>query len=424
MKKVLIITYYWPPSGGAGVQRWVKLCKYLPKYGIQPVVLTVDPKKASYPTIDSSLENEVDPDLEVFRTNSFEPLKIYGGIVGEKKIPTAGFSNVDPQKWYTKVAARIRSTMFIPDPRLGWNKFALKKAKELILKKQIDKVITTGPPHSTHLIGLQLKKEFNIDWTADMRDPWTDIYYYKDLHHTKRSAAKDEYLEKKVLLGADRVLSVSTELSALFKSKCSGSDQSKFYVLHNGFDPDDFEDQLDDQQDTKFWITYTGTISEHYQPQIFLECLAQIVRNHPQVNLRLIGVVASGIIRTIKRLGIADHVEMIPTVPHNESIAYLQNSNVALLIIPEVAQDKLIVTGKLFEYLGAKKPIFCIGPKDGTAAQIIRECSAGRTFERYEPELMISFLEDLIGERTISIHHEKVAKYSRISQAKAIADIL
>ncbi len=422
MQKVLVITYYWPPSGGAGVQRWVKLCRYLPNFGIQPIVLTVDPDHASYPVLDQSLECEISPDLEVYRTKSFEPLQIYERLVGKKNVPTAGFSNVDKKKLSTRIAARIRSTLFIPDPRKGWNKYAFEKAKELINTQQIDKIVTTGPPHSTHLIGLKLKNELGIEWTADMRDPWTDIYYYKDLHHTKRSGQKDKRLELEVLSYADRVICANSELKTLLLQRSTTLDQDKFHVLTNGYDPEDLDQKGHSSNDDHFWITYTGTISEHYSPEIFFRAIS--CKENRDVHIRFVGTVSNDILGKARSLGIAERIEVVPTVPHKESIRFLLGSDALLLVIPEVDHDESIVPGKLFEYLGAAKPIICIGPKNGASAMIIEECRAGRTFDRNSFEQLSTYLIEIKKEGFISPDKDKILSYSRRSQARILRNIL
>lgn len=417
--KVLVITYYWPPSGGAGVQRWLKLCKYLPACGVEPIVLTVDPEKASYPSLDESLAHEV-TNIEVHRTDSFEPLRIYGKIVGKKNVPTAGFSNVDKGKWTTKLAARIRSTQFIPDPRKGWNKFALPKAKALIEAHGIKKVITTGPPHSSHLIGLALQQENDIEWTVDMRDPWTDIYYYKDLHHTATSAAKDKALELEVLTRADRVLCANTHLKDLLSTKSEQLDPSKFRVLTNGYDPDDIPKHVNPDSD-RTWITYTGTMSTHYDPTVLFHAMNEAAHSDA-LGLRLVGTVSEDLLQNAKDLDV--HLETIATVPHRESVHWLLRSSALLLVIPKVAHDASIVPGKLFEYIGARRPIICIGPTDGASAQLVQESGSGRTFSRSMVQELAGHL-DKLAEKQLEVKEIlRTEQYARPEQAKQLAQML
>jgi glycosyltransferase involved in cell wall biosynthesis len=220
MQKILIITYYWPPSGGAGVQRWVKLVKYLSVHNIEIHVLTVDEQYASYTMTDYSMLSDIPNNIHIHKTKSFEPINIYGKIFGKNKIPSSGFSNVDNTSLKQRTVNFLRSNLFIPDPRKFWNYFAIKKAKELIKKNRIEVVITSSPPHSTQLIGIKLKKMLQIKWIADLRDPWTDIYYYPLLNHSRLSKKFDQYFEKKTLEYSDAIITVSESLKNLFAKNC------------------------------------------------------------------------------------------------------------------------------------------------------------------------------------------------------------
>jgi glycosyltransferase involved in cell wall biosynthesis len=237
MPKVLIVTYYWPPGSGAGVQRWLKFSKYLPSLGWEPVILTVDPGYASYPAIDNTLEKDIPESIKVYKTKATDYFRIYKK--DKSGIPSAGFANSDESGFKAKILRFIRGNFFIPDPRKGWNKFAFRKACEIIEQEKISFVITTSPPHSTQLIGLKLKKKYPaINWIADLRDPWTDIYYYSMFYHTFLARSIDRLLEKKVLLGADRIITVGKSLKELFSGKAEGLGR-KIRVITNGFDDDD-----------------------------------------------------------------------------------------------------------------------------------------------------------------------------------------
>ncbi|HRQ31008.1 MAG TPA: glycosyltransferase, partial [Saprospiraceae bacterium] len=266
MQKILIITYYWPPSGGAGVQRWVKLVKYLSVQNIEIHVLTVDQQYASYSMTDHSIISDIPDNIHIHKTKSFEPINIYGKIVGKNKIPIAGFSNVDNFSLKQKTVNFLRSNLFIPDPRKFWNYFAIKKAKELILKNGIEVVITSSPPHSTQLIGRKLKKLLKVKWIADLRDPWTDIYYYPLLYHSKLSKKIDRYYEKKTLESSDAIITVSESLKELFLQKLQDLPKDKFTIIPNGFDEADFEPAKIIKDFDKFVINYTGSMSLEYHP--------------------------------------------------------------------------------------------------------------------------------------------------------------
>ncbi|MBK7966349.1 MAG: glycosyltransferase [Bacteroidetes bacterium] len=237
MKKVLVITYYWPPSGGAGVQRSLKFVKYLSHMGFSPMVLTVKEDKASYPLHDSSLLTEVPQTVKVVRTNSFEPLNILSSIIGKKNVPYGGFANANKESKKQKFLRWVRGNFFIPDARVGWVSYAFKEAKRIIEDEKIECVYISSPPHSSQLIGLKLKETFpQLRWVADLRDPWTDIYYYKDLLHGKRAKLKDEQFEKHVLEKADAIVVVSEPIKNSFLEKSVLVLPSKIHVLPNGFD--------------------------------------------------------------------------------------------------------------------------------------------------------------------------------------------
>jgi len=429
MKKVLIITYYWPPSGGAGVQRWVKLSKYLSKLDIEVHVLTVDEKSASYIQLDKSLELEINKDIKVYKTNSFEPIKIYGRLVGKENIPTAGFSNVDNSSFKQNIINAIRSNFFIPDPRRGWNKYAYKKAVEIINENNIKTIITSSPPHSTQLIGLKLKRNLKINWVADLRDPWTDIYYYSLLNHSFISKRIDRIYEKKVLINADKILTVSDGLREIFINKSNKIDSSKVFLLPNGFDPDDFNKKGVERDSNKFVICYTGTMSEQYKPKVFLEAISELVKvtNDSSIQLQIIGNVSKSIIDDIKRLGLEDNFHYIKTVPHSEIVKYQVNASLMLLIIPEVKNSKGILTGKLFEYLASGNRIISIGSPEGDAAKIITECEAGKTFDRNQIKEILEYLlesyDNFYKNINIKTNSLSVSKYNRLEQAKVLIDM-
>lgn len=427
MKKVLILTYYWPPSGGAGVQRVLKFVKYLPGFGIRPYVVTVKEDEASYPVIDQSLSADIPPEAVVFRTSTSEPFNLYSKVLGRKSIPT-GFSNESKPGAVQKFSRFIRGNFFIPDARKGWMQFAVKKASEVLKTEKIDTIISTGPPHSVHLAAMRLKNEFGVKWIADMRDPWTDIYYYNEFKHLPFAKKADKNFEREVLETADKIITVSNSLKELFAGKSSKIDSKKIFVIPNGFDESDFIN-CEGRRDSGFVITYTGTLSESYNPFIFFDCLKMIVNEHREVNfkLRFVGNIASAVIEKIRSLSLSENLELIPTVSHEESVSYLFRSTILLLIIPEVSNDKGILTGKLFEYLAARKPVICIGPEDGDAAKIIKECNSGNTFSRSNQEGLSAYLQSLISKwksGNTDVENENYKKYSRYNQAKELAQII
>lgn len=422
MKKVLIITYYWPPSGGAGVQRWLKFSKYLPDFGWQPVVLTVDPRFASYPQRDESLLAEVDQECIVYKTRSFELYKFYQFLLGKKEVPFGGFANESKESWAQKVSKFLRGNFLLPDPRRGWNKFAVKKAGELIAKYNIDTVITTSPPHSTQLIGLKLKSRFPVRWIADLRDPWTDIYYYNQFRHTALARQIDLQYERNVVEKADVLITVSEDVKHLFVAKSDEQVLSKIYVVPNGYDEADFMiNQV--PAETKKIITYTGTISDAYDVNGFLDALSSLDAGlKKDVLIRFVGKVSTPIAKRFWERGF--EVETVGYVNHEKSIEYLFRSSILLLVVPKVASNKGILTGKFFEYLASRKPVLAIGPTDGDLAQIVKETNCGKIFDYNNVPGIRVFLQEKLQNPESESNPEQVRWYSRRMLTQQIAGIL
>lgn len=413
MDKILIITYYWPPSGGAGVQRWLKFTKYLPELGVEPIVLTVDPVLAGYAQRDESLELEVPPGIKVFRTKTFEFYNIYKFIFRKKEIPYGGFANAGKASLMQKLSKAVRGNLFLPDPRRGWNRYAFKKAAGLIRKYNIRTVITTSPPHSSQLIGLKLKKKFPIRWIADLRDPWTDIYYYRELYHSPWAARLDRRMELKVLENADHLITVSEDLKRIFAGKLAAGASSKISVLPNGYDESDFSQRVEPAGD-RFIITYTGTISEAYDISGFLEALSGLDRYKRQgMLLRFVGKVPENVVEQIRQKLPDLETELTGYVDHHRSIRYLLQSSVQLLVIPRVENNKGIVTGKFFEYLASGRPVLAIGPRGGDLENLIGETGCGRLFGYDEADKMLTYLDSLTDLKADTGKNPKIRNYSR-----------
>ncbi len=425
-KRVLIITYYWPPSGGAGVQRWLKFTKYLPDWSWEPVVLTVKEENASYGQRDESLANELSPTLKVIRTQSFEPYSLYLRISGKKEIPYGGFSNESNPSVFQKVSRWIRGNFFIPDPRRGWNRYALKAAQKLMLEEKFDAIITTGPPHSTHLIGYCLKRQTGIKWIADFRDPWTDIYYYKDLSHSALAKWYDRKLEKKVLLGSDKIVTVGNVLKEMFLSKSQKLSSDKVEVITNGYDTADFEG-FDKSVPKHFTITYTGTVSPYYRLEGLVIALKELpVEIRKNVYIRFVGNISQNMIALFEQAELSSQLEYVGYVSHSQSVEYLFKSALLLLLIPDVKENKGILTGKFFEYLATGRPILAIGPTDGDVATILKETGAGEIVDYNNVQILSAtirkFYEDYKAEK-VNISGKEIEKYSKkISYRKAGQD--
>jgi len=411
MKKVLVITYYWPPSGGAGVQRWVKFIKYFKNQNIDPYIISVDPDFASYPVIDNSLINDIPENTNVYLTKTNEPYSFYKKI-NNNQTPYAGFVNEGSPNFFQKIARFIRGNFFIPDSRKGWNDFAYKKAVEVLERENIDTVITTSPPHSTQLIGLKLKETLNIKWIADLRDPWTDIYYYKSMLHTKWAKRKDLNYEKKVIEKSDKIVVVSDSIKQLLINKSNLIQESKIHVIPNGFDEDDFLFPSTNE-DRKFLLSYVGTITKDYPLDSIKKSIANL-----NISIEFTGKADEPTKHLLNGIaGFNNHVK------HKESINLLLASDMLLLVIPKISNNKGILTGKLFEYLGARKPILCIGPTDGDAAKIIQECKAGKTFDYSDENGIYEFIETCMLNEFI-FENKNYLNYSRRNLTKNLSKIL
>ncbi len=394
--RLLVITYYWPPSGGAGVQRSLKFVKHLPQVGVEPTVITVDPHQGAYPVLDESLAADVPAGVRVIRTSTFEPFDSYKKLTG-KQVPYGGFVGESKTSLVGRLFKFVRGNLFIPDARRGWNRYALRAVAQLLeAGEQFDAVLTSSPPHSTQLIGLELKRRYGLRWLADMRDPWTDIYYYKELNHTPVARWLDARYERHVLEQADAILVTSPNTKRLFQHKSAQIGAEAIHVLPNGYDEDDF--RLPSQPPhNALLITHTGTISETYHIEQLLRACAECLRRHPAVPLRLrfVGKVSEGVQRQVQAAGLAQHTEFVPFVPHDESVGYLLRATVLLMAIPDVANNLGILPGKVFEYLAANKPILCVGPTGSDADTLLQACGAGHALPYDNYDMMLTRLEAL-----------------------------
>ena len=369
-KKVLIITYYWPPAGGSGVQRWLKFSKYLRGFDIEPVIYTID--NPSYPILDKSSESEIPKDLEILKQAIFEPNSMLSFFGRNNKKESAGFLNPNPT-FLGKIVQYIRANYFIPDARKFWIQPSVNFLSNYLENNHIDAIITTGPPHSMHLIGLELKKKLGIKWISDFRDPWTEIDYFQQLPLTKKATKKHQDLEQEVLINSDMVVVVGETMKEKFLKHTK-----RIKVLTNGFDT--IEDLSTQKLDEKFSITHVGLMNSDRNPTILWKVLNEISNTNPNfkndLRIKLIGKIDDAVIQDLK---VFDHntIETIPYLDHKDVSKYQASSQVLLLSINEVPSAKGIITGKIFEYLQAKRPILAIGPEDGDAAMILKNTNAG-----------------------------------------------
>lgn len=422
MKKVLIITYYFPPAGGAGVQRWLKFVKYLPQYGCEPLVLTVDGNYASYPQKDASLAADIPSGLKVVRTRTREILSTYKKLSPQKQIPYGGFANEQDPGLFQKIARFIRGNFFLPDPRKAWNRFALPAAVSLIENENIGTVITTGPPHSTHLVGLKLKKLYpSLKWIADLRDPWTDIYYNEVLYQSRLAKRMNLAMERKVLNSADVLVTVSEGVKRNFCSHASV--EHKFHVIPNGYDAPDFADVPVDagRENPRMVISYIGTLSPLYDSSTFTKALKLLpAETASKILIRIIGSVNADAAASFS--GTSAQVEYLPYQPHGQAIRYMVSSDLLLLLLPVKNSDG-VLTGKFFEYLASRRPILLIQPEESEAGKMILRLEAGAVFDSGNADGLAKYLAACT-ENKPSVAVDDLDRFSREYLAGEMAKLI
>ncbi|MDP5093315.1 MAG: glycosyltransferase family 4 protein [Polaribacter sp.] len=365
--KVLIITYYWPPAGGSGVQRWLKFVKYLQDFGIEPIVYTVD--NANYPKEDDSLISEIPKNITVLKNPIFEPTDVFfWKQKGVKKEDVANSTN-------NGLLSFMRGNFFIPDPKIFWVKSSVKFLQNYLNDHPIDVIISTGPPHSMHLIAQKISKKNNIKWIADFRDPWTDLYYNNEFKQLSFAKEKNKKLEKSVLEHADCILTVSNSLKKDFLKTAKN-----VVVITNGFD----SEVLHDEHlvlDSKFTISYIGLLPKQSNPIVFFKVLKNLCDANQEfkndVQLLFVGDISSEVRNEIEKNNLIEITEIKGYVSHSEAIEYQKKAQVLLLLIPNVPKSAGILTGKLFEYLTAKRPILALGPEDGDLSEILKHTNSG-----------------------------------------------
>ncbi|HKL35130.1 MAG TPA: glycosyltransferase family 4 protein [Salegentibacter sp.] len=392
MEKVLIITYYWPPAGGPGVQRWLKFVKYLRDFEIEPVVFI--PENPSYPMLDNSLESEIPKEITILKQPIFEPYQLAGLFSKDqtKTISKGIIAAEKNQSLLQKSLLFIRGNLFIPDARKFWIKPSVKFLKTYLEEEGIRKIITTGPPHSLHLIGLKLKQELDLKWIADFRDPWTQIGYHKKLKLTESSKKKHLSLERKVLNLADQIITTSFTTKAEFAEKTN----KPISVITNGFDVERNEAQTN-ELDTKFSISHIGSLLSERNPESLWKALAELTKENisfaEDLELKLVGTVSEEVVTSIKKsVGLGDKLQLLGYVSHKQAIALQQKSRLLLLIEINSKETRGIIPGKLFEYLMAKRPILAIGPQKWDVELILNETGAGEYFQYSEKDKLKSLI--------------------------------
>lgn len=420
MRKLGIITYYWPPAGGPGVQRWLKLSKYLARQDVELYIVTVDADKATYPLLDLGLLDDVHENIHVTRTTTSEKFSAYKKVTGTKQVPFSGFSGEEVNvSFVQKIARFIRGNFFVPDARKGWNVHAYTAAAKLIQEYDIQHWVTTSPPHSSQMIGRRLQKNLGIHWTADFRDPWTDIYYYRKFYPLAITRWFERKLEHSVFSACDTLISVSPSWSKLYISK-GATPSEKVHTITNGFDIEDFSSILPERPEL-FTITYAGTLAAQYPVADFVKALNAL--GFP-VKLRIIGSWDDSSRMKLESVSTQVDLEFISYVPKKDLNGYLVNSHLMLFLLPEVDSASGHVPGKLFDYLGGGNPILGLGPVEGDAAKIIGSAQAGHVFSYGDTDGIVNFISKMHDTGAPKIASNKTAPYERNQQAKQVLNAI
>jgi len=420
MKKALIITYYWPPAGGSGVQRWLKFVKYFREFGVEPIIYTVD--NPNYPIIDDSLSKDIPENIEILSQPIWEPNNVLS-FFGKNKNVSAGFLNSKPTL-FGKVLQYVRANYFVPDARRFWIKPSVRFLKKYLSKNKIDVIITTGPPHSMHLTGLKLKQQLGIKWITDFRDPWTEIDYFHQLPLSKRATKKHHMLEEQVLNTADAVLVVGNTMKSKFDQF-----NNNVVTVTNGFDGDLIDSKV--ELESKFTWTHIGLMNADRNPILLWKVLSEICKENvdfkSDYQLKLIGKVDATIRNEISKFGLAENVKIIDYVPHDKVIEFQKKSQVLLLVVNNVPSAKGIITGKIFEYLMAKRPVVAIAPSDGDLAEILKETKAGVVVDFENNSLLKKTIVDLYSQfknESLKIDSINVKKFHRKQLTKKVSEII
>ncbi|RKT01505.1 glycosyltransferase family protein [Chryseobacterium defluvii] len=426
-KKILIITYYWPPAGGPGVQRWLKFAKYLPDFGWKPIIYT--PENPSYPLLDESLIKDVPENIEMVKTKIWEPYQLAEKLnKSNKKFKAGQFDVGTHQSWKSKLSIWVRGNFFIPDARVFWVKPSVKFLAHYLKENKIDVVVTSGPPHSLHLIGLQLKKKITgLKWIADFRDPWTEISYYQHLKLTKSSDRKHRQLESEVFKNANITLATSYTDAENFRKAGANA-----ICITNGFDESD-SGKTDPQKSktAKFTLSYIGVLEQLRNPEKLWKALDELVKTHPDFAenfiLKFAGRVDDKILDYIENSALRNHILNLGYLSHDKAIEEMQSSDVLLITNFPNESSKGIIPGKIFEYLATGKQILSFGPDQADVSKILEQTQAGKHFSYSDSESIKSFILKKFelwknGNSIESI--QNIEQFSRKNLTQQLAEVL
>lgn len=425
MKKVLIITYYWPPVGGSGVQRWAKFAKYLPEMGWKPIIYT--PENPEMTSIDKQLAEELPKEIEVIKTKITEPYNIYRRLFGTQSSTDLKVLTSKDKKpsWKNKLSLFIRSNFFIPDPRVWWVNKSVKFLKKYLEENHVDAIITTGPPQSMHLIGLKLSKTTCYPWFADFRDPWTKMYWYKKMPLCNFAKKKNNALEKEILDNATGIIAVNPFVQKDFQAMT----KTPVHLITNGYDEEDFNQIV--EPDGNFNIVHTGLFPMDGNPEILWEILKQKCLNEPEfkkrMRIRLVGKTDSNIIASIKNAGLEQNTIDLGYKEHRFAVREQIAASLLLLPLRNDPDNIAVLPGKVFEYLASKRPILGIGQENGVMASVIHNAGAGNVCDWNNADGIKKMIDTVWKEYLLNIDNTinaDIEQYTRKNLTKKLIEIL
>ncbi len=414
-KRVLIVTYYWPPAGGSAIQRVLKFVKYMRQYGWEPVILTV--RDGEYPAIDHTFEQEIPKGIKIYKTGSIQPFSLYRSLTGKKKhakITNDVFTRKN-KNIMDRIAKWIRLNLFIPDARIGWYFHAHRQASRIIREEKIDLIFSSSPPHSLQLIARKIARKHRIKWVADFRDPWSELVHYQANKRSWLTRKIDGHFEKIVFKDADRIIAAAKHYAQCIKSHVD----RQIDVIYNGYDAADMLPATE-KTDSCFLITYTGELSKDRIPYPLIKALSKL--KNDRIRLQFIGNACEELHEEVLRNNIEGITTYKHYIPHKEALRELARSDLLLIVVNNTSEGRGIVPGKLFEYMGMRKPILCIGPETGETAHLIAGNGAGFTVDYPDEEKCSRIITELLHHQTASLTFT-VDKFERQHETKQLCAI-
>ncbi|MBE6239035.1 MAG: glycosyltransferase family 4 protein [Bacteroidales bacterium] len=432
MKRVLVITYYWPPTGGSGVQRWVKFARYLPSEGWQPVIYT--PENPEQLAVDHSLEKEIPEEAEIIKRHITEPYELYKkflrGSGHGKEAVEVNPVNARNKSFAQKAAMWVRGNFFRPDPRCMWIRPSVKYLKKYLEEHPVDLIVSTGPPQSMHLIGRRLAKETGLPWIADFRDPWTKIFYFKHLSMTRATEKWHHRMEKKVLDEATAVVAVSPLVQKDFQQVT----KTPVVLITNGFDENDYPDmnvsQMSGGHEKDFTITHTGLFAADGNPTVLWDVLADKCRKDSEfrnrLKIRLVGKTDIQIIGAIEDAGLKDNLIDLGYQPHEVAVDEQRKASLLILPLRKEPEYKAVLPGKLFEYIASRRPVLGIGQPDGAMAMIMDSTKTGTVLDWNDREAVGRFIDRCWCDHckgTLTVEGADISQFTRRNLTRRMAEL-